>query len=230
MELYEILDTIVHYDKEKPWEVIIHQVLFYCLRVFCLKRVIESYEDASPEIDWENIFELCRQHCDPSFQKHLNEIFDPEHFNQIEDVELLDIFCKRFIESLDVVIKNDILDNEFIQFLDVTLFEYFAKTLDGTDVYIFPRNIEDTLQENVLVAFIEKLRKPDNDDLLNSINIIHTPTELNTEFYKKNTLAHAVKVKRHGILKTLKHNHTSLTQTRKVRSVRFAASASASAV
>jgi hypothetical protein len=125
MELYEILDTIVSYNIQKPWEVIIHQFIFYCLRNFSLKRVLESYEGESPEIDWENIYELCQKYCDPNFKQYLCELFDPEHFNQIEDVELLDIFCKQFIESLDFVIKNDILENEFIEFLDETLFEYF---------------------------------------------------------------------------------------------------------
>lgn len=210
MDLDEILDTIVSYDPTKKWEVLIYQLVFSSLRNFCIKRVIND-----TEVDWDNLYELC-QHCDPSFKKHLIDLFDPEHFNEIEDVELLEVFCKQFIESLDVIIQNELLENEFIHFLDVTLFEYFAKVLDGTDVYIFPRNIDDTLHEDVFLAFKgssssqPSLLLSEQYELLDEIDV-------DTEYFKKKSLSHALSLKKTGFLKTLKHTRVSLTNTRKNR-------------
>lgn len=213
MELYEILDTIVSYDSTKPWEVIIYQVVFYCLRNFCVQRVIQSFDNTICDVDWDNIYQLCQQYCDPKFKQYLAEIFDPEHFQQIEDVELLEIFCKRFIESLDIVIKNDTLENEFIVFLDETLFEYFAKVLASSETYIFPRTIDDILNEEIYLQFYNKYKDVDPS----SYTIINEPIETDTDFYKKKSLSHALKLKKNRFLKSLKHSRASLTHTRKVR-------------
>ena len=212
MELYEILDTIVSYDSTKPWEVIIYQVVFYCLRNFCVQRVIQSFDNTFTEINWDNVYELSQKYCDPTFKQYLPDIFDPDHFNQINDVELLDIFCKRFVESLDIVIKNDTLENEFIIFLDETLFEYFAKILETSETYIFPRTIDNILNVDTYLLFYNKYKNGRE-----SYNIINEPIEIDKDFYKKKSLSHALILKKNRFLKSLKHSRASLTHTRKVR-------------
>jgi hypothetical protein len=80
---------------------------------------------------------------------------------------------------------------------------------------IFPRSIDDTLNETVYLAFREKAIEHKETHI--AYDVIDEPIELNTDFYNKKSIAHAIIKKKNGILKTLKYGSSSLTQTRKVR-------------
>ena len=217
MDLEEILDTIISYDPTKPWEAVIHQFIFYCFRNCCLKRVIDSF-DISENItetlplDWDSLYELCEKYCDKNFKIYLEDFFDPEHYNQIEDPELLEIFFKNFINSLDIVITNNIRENDFIKFLDETLFNYFSDLFNNSELYIFPLSVDHTLNEEVYKKFrmkeMEFVQEPYYD-------VVYEPIELNKEHYKKRSMAHMMQVKRNGFLKTLRYSRASLYKTRK---------------
>lgn len=218
MDLDEILDTIISYDPTKPWEAIINQFIFYCFRNCCLKRVIDSF-DISENItetlplEWDTLYDLCEAYCDTSFKQYLEDFFDPDHYSQIEDPELLEIFCKNFIASLDIVLTKNIRENDFIKFLDETLFSYFNDLFHDTELYIFPISIENTLNEEVYKKFRERemdfVQEPQYE-------VVHEAIELNKEHYKKRSMAHMMQVKRNGFLKTLRYFKPSLHKTRKV--------------
>ena len=221
MELKEILDIIVSYDPTKPWEIIIYQYIFSSLRNCCLDRIVKSFDvrtDITDTIgfDWDDLYELCYKYGDPHFKEYINDFFDPEHYSSVEDSELLEIFCKNFIRSLDVVITNGILENDFITFLDETIFTYFATTLKDTDLHIFPKTIDDLLDEEVYKTFRAK-----EIGFINDVDyeIIYEPVEINTEFYKKRSITHLLHIKKTGLYKSLKRKHVSLTNTRRNKNI-----------
>jgi len=221
MDLDEILDTIISYDPTKPWEAVIHQFIFYCFRNCCLKRVINSF-DISENItetlplDWDSLYELCEAYCDKEFKPYLEDFFDPEHYSQIEDPELLEIFFKNFIRSLDTIIINNVYENDFIKFIDITLFNYFSDLFNNTELYIFPLTVDDVLDIEVYKKFREKemvfVQEMQYD-------VVHEPIELNKEHYKKRSMAHMMQVKRNGFFKTLRYSKASLYKTRKMEHV-----------
>lgn len=208
MELNEILDTIVSYNIAKPWEIMIYQYVFYALRSCSLEHVIE------PQDPWDSLYDLCEIYGDPNFKKYIHDFFDEDHLNQVEDKELLEIFCKKFLISLNEVL-DDTYENDFIIFLDVTIFEYFTNLLDGSEYHIFPKTIEDTLNEEVYVQFRTKELEFKNKE--ESYEVIDEPIEVDKDYYKKNTMAHALRMKKKGFAKTKRISKTSLTHTRRMR-------------
>jgi hypothetical protein len=217
LELNDILDTIVSYDITKPWEVIIYQFIFYCFRNFCLKRIMASF-DISNNItqtigfDWDNLYDLCFGYCDPNFKQYLIDFFEPVHFEQIEDPELLEIFFKNFTISLDVIIEkdNEVEQERFVKFLDETVFEYFKNLLSKSELYIFPENIDDGLNEDIYRAFRAK-----------ELDFINNPFEFDTienvsEFSNpKKSIGHALRLKKTGFNRTLKAPKISHSKTLK---------------
>ena len=217
LELNDILDTIVSYDVTKPWEVIIYQFILYCFRSFCLKRLYTTF-DISNNItqtigfDWDNLYELCFNYCDPEFKQYLVDFFDPTHFEQIEDPELLEVFFKNFTISLDAVIeKNDEQEQErFVKFLDETVFEYFNNLLKNSELYIFPENIDDGINEERYRVFrakeLEFLYKPLEFESVENVTEFSNP---------KKSIGHALRLKKTGFNRTLKAPRVSQSKTLK---------------
>ena len=218
-QLNDILDTIVSYDVTKPWEVITYQYILYCFRNFILKRIIQSF-DLSHNLtetlgfDWENLYDLCFNYCDPNMKLYLPDIFEPSHFEQIEDPELLEIFFKNFTISLDAIIENEseLEQEKFVKFLDETLFEYFNTLLKGSELYIFPESIDDSINEEVYRTFrakeLEFSQKPLEFDTIENITEFTTP---------KKSIGHALRLKRSRFSKTLKSPKISQSKTLKNR-------------
>ena len=217
LELDDILDTIVSYDVTKPWEVIIYQFILYCFRNFCLKRLYTTFDISSNitqtiGFDWDNLYELCFNYCDPEFKQYLVDFFDPTHFEQIEDPELLEVFFKNFTISLDAVIeKNDEQEQErFVKFLDETVFEYFNNLLKNSELYIFPENIDDGINEERYRVFrakeLEFLYKPVDYDTVENVTEFSNP---------KKSIAHALRLKKTGFNRTLKAPKVSQSKTLK---------------
>jgi hypothetical protein len=213
LNLDEILDTIVSYDATKPWEVVIYQFILYCFRNFCLQRILKSFDTAQlPDIDWDTIYELCEKYCDPSFKPHLIDFFTPAHFQQIEDTELIEIFLHEFTTSLDnLLVKEDtILQESFVKFLDETIFIYFKNLLKDSELYIFPETIDDTMNIDIYMKFRTKefdfISKGMQYEVINDI------IEFTKESSKK-SLGHALRLKKFGFSKTLKHKKISQSKT-----------------
>lgn len=216
-ELDDILDTIISYDVTKPWEVINYQVFFYSFRNFILKRIMNSF-DISNNItetlgfDWDNLYDLCLNYCDTNFKQYLVDFFEPIHFEQIEDPELVEVFFKNFTISLDTIIeKEDNVEQErFIKFLDETLFNYFNKLLTDSELYIFPKAIDDDMQEDVYREF----RKSELESLYKDIE--YDNVENVSEFsLPKKSIGHALRLKKSGFSKTLKAPKISHSKTLK---------------
>jgi hypothetical protein len=205
-ELNDILDTIVSYDVTKPWEVIIYQFIFYCFRNFILKRILNSFDISSNltetlGFDWDDLYDLCFNYCDSNMKQYLVDFFEPIHFEQIEDPELLEVFFKNFTISLDVIIEKESEEEQekFIKFLDETLFEYFKNLLNGSELYIFPQNVDNTINEDAYrlfrakeLEFIHKELECDSIENISEFNI------------SKKSIGHALRLKKSGFNKTLK--------------------------
>jgi hypothetical protein len=217
LELDDILDTIVSYDATKPWEVIIYQFILYCFRNFCLKRLYTTFDISSNitqtvGFDWDNLYDLCFTYCDPVFKQYLVDFFEPTHFEQIEDPELLEVFFKNFTISLDAVIeKDDEQEQErFVKFLDETIFEYFKNLLKSSELYIFPENIDDCINEERYRTFrakeLEFLYKPVDYDTVENVTEFSNP---------KKSIGHALRLKKTGFNRTLKASKVSQSKTLK---------------
>ena len=219
LELNDILDTIVSYDVTKPWEVIIYQFIFYCFRNFILKRIVNSFDISNNltetlGFDWDDLYDLCFTYCDPNMKQYLVDFFEPIHFEQIEDPELLEVFFKNFTISLDVIIEKDNEEKQekFIKFLDETLFVYFKNLLNGSELYIFPENVDDSINEDVYRIFrakeIEFIHKEIEVEAIENIKEFSNP---------KKSIAHALRLKKSGLNKTLKAPKTTQSKTLKNR-------------
>uniref|UniRef100_A0A6C0D6K8 Uncharacterized protein n=1 Tax=viral metagenome TaxID=1070528 RepID=A0A6C0D6K8_9ZZZZ len=218
-ELNDILDTIVSYDVTKPWEVIIYQFILYCFRNFILKRIISSF-DISTNLtetlgfDWDDLYSLCFNYCDPNMKQYLVDFFEPSHFEQIEDPELLEIFFKNFTISLDVIIEKEKEEEQekFITFLDETLFNYFKNLLKESELYIFPENVDDSMKEELYRVFRAKEIEFIYKDL--EYESIENITEFTTS---KKSIGHALRLKKSRFNKTLKLPKTTQSKTLKNR-------------
>jgi hypothetical protein len=225
MDFNDILDTIFTYDETKPWAIVIPQVVFYCFRNYCVKRIIDSYEltnniSDTLGISWTNLYELCNQHCDGSFKMYLPDLFEPSTFEQFEDVELLEIFFKNFIQSLDILLeKGDETKEElFSNFLDKEIFTFFFKNIEDKKFYIFPTDIDnelnvetylklrETVITNTLIIEFEDINEKE-------ISQLEPPGKIKTHSALK-ALLHKRRIKG----KTYRNIHINTDKTRKLQS------------
>ena len=131
MDLNEILEIILE-NNNNGWNFLVLQVCFYCFRAFIAERIailIELPKDETLDIPWTNLQELTKQYCDENWKPYIHEFFIPE--SPFEDDELLEIFFRNFVESLDVLVKtNDTVNQDkFTDFLDIKLFEVFKDSI-----------------------------------------------------------------------------------------------------
>ena len=219
MNLDEVLETIITYDATKPWDIVICQFIFYCFRNFCLQRIIKSVdisENLTETIgfDWTNLYEMCGRYCDEEFKKYLNDFFTPTHLVQVEDIELIEIFCKNFTVSLDALVEHEDTEliDKFIVFLDETLFEYFAEILKDNELYFFPKTIDDPLNEQLYRAFRDKEIESETTGVtISSIDELDD----NKLGYSKKSIKYALRLKKLALNKTQKHVKITKTKTRR---------------
>jgi len=139
-DLQSILDTIVRFDENNKWNLIIYQVCFYCFRSFIEDRIVSSTQ----VIPWTSLDQLCEQFCDEEWKSCIDEIFNPDSLKDFEDTELLETFFINFTESFDELIKTEDTTNQdnFTEFLDIILFKFFQK---NEEYCIFPTTIDEPL-------------------------------------------------------------------------------------
>ena len=147
MDFKEVFETVFTYGEEKPWSILIPQLLFYCFRNYCLKRVINDI--SSNEIEWTSLYELCTMNCDETFKAYIPDFFEPSVFEHVEDPELIELFFKNFIVSFNLLLQNptEQLEEQFIQFLDKDIFDFFNETVINKKFLIFPTMVDNELDE-----------------------------------------------------------------------------------
>ena len=212
MDFKELFETVFTYEEEKPWSILIPQLLFYCFRNYCLKKVINDI--SSNEVEWDSLYELCTMNCDPNFKLYIPDFFEPNVFEHVEDPELIELFFKNFIISFNIILLNpdDELEEKFTKFLDKDLFIFFNDTIINKEYLIFPTSVEDELDDKKylhlrstklnysLEISTEELNTSSRDEKL-KINTLHKAL-----VYKKNLQNRTLRKKKLPISQTRKHN------------------------
>ena len=226
MDFNDILDTIFTYDETKPWGILIPQVILYCFRNYCVKRIMDSYEineniSETLGINWTSLYELCSQNCDASFKTYLPDFFEPASYEQFEDGDgdLLEIFFKNFIKSLDTILETNATkeyeekEELFINFLDNDIFVFFFKNINDKKFYIFPKDTESELNVELFLQLRQTV-------LTNSLVIEYESIHETTPLYipvpmKTNSAMKALLYKRKMKGKTYRNISSRTDTTRK---------------
>ena len=210
MDFKELFETVFTYEEEKPWSILIPQLLFYCFRNYCLKKVVNDI--SSNEVEWDSLYELCTMNCDENFKLYIPDFFEPNVFEHVEDPELIEIFFKNFIVSFNIILLNpdDELEDKFTKFLDKDLFIFFNDIIINKEYLIFPTDVEGELDDQKYLHL--------RSTKLNYSLEIHTE-ELNNpisnEKPKINTLHKALVYKKNLQNRTLRKKQPPISQTRK---------------
>lgn len=210
MDFKELFETVFTYEEEKPWSILIPQLLFYCFRNYCLKKVVNDI--SSNEVEWDSLYELCTMNCDENFKLYIPDFFEPNVFEHVEDPELIEIFFKNFIVSFNIILLNpdDELEDKFTKFLDKDLFMFFNDIIINKEYLIFPTDVEGELDDQKYLHL--------RSTKLNYSLEIHTE-ELNNpisnEKPKINTLHKALVYKKNLQNRTLRKKQPPISQTRK---------------
>ena len=147
MDFKELFETVFTYDEDKPWSILIPQLLFYCFRNYCLKRIVNDI--SSNEVEWNSLYELCTMNCDDNFKLYIPDFFEPSIFEHVEDPELIQLFFNNFISSFNILLKNQSnkLEEQFTNFLDKDIFDFFNEIVINKEFLIFPTNVDGELDE-----------------------------------------------------------------------------------
>jgi hypothetical protein len=204
MDLNEYLEEIAVINPKKPWAIIISQIVFDCIRKYCLDLIQESELKVRP---WETIYELCENYIEESFKPYLGEIFQLEHYEQFDTEELCIAFLKKFLELLKETLDNkDSNEDTLTNFLDTNIFVYFETVLsEYKDYYIFPKDFEGVLNIQAYEGLREKLFEK---KYLYSEEVDEPVVEKEEQ---TKSLTQALKKKRLGIKETRKINTPTST-------------------
>jgi hypothetical protein len=210
MDFKELFETVFTYDEEKPWSILIPQLLFYCFRNYCLKKVINDI--SSNTVEWDSLYELCTMNCDENFKLYIPDFFEPNVFEHVEDPELIELFFKNFIISFNIILLNpdDKLEEKFTQFLDKDLFIFFNDIIINKEYLIFPISVEGELDDQKYLH----LRSTKLNYSL-EINTEELDTPISNEKTEINTLHRALIYKKNLQNRTLRKKQVPLSQTRK---------------
>lgn len=207
MDFKELFETVFTYDEKKPWSILIPQLLFYCFRNYCLKRIVNDI--SSNTVEWNSLYELCTMNSDDNFRLYIPDFFEPSVFEHVEDPELIQIFFKNFIISFNLLLQNqsNTLEEQFIKFLDKDIFDFFNEIVINKEFLIFPTSVDDELDE-------QKYLKLRSTVLNYSLEIYYEQFDQNDPIKKLevNTVKKALTYKRNLQNRTLRnkkvHNRT----------------------
>lgn len=210
MDFKELFETVFTYEEEKPWSILIPQLLFYCFRNYCLKKVVNDI--SSNEVEWDSLYELCTMNCDENFKLYIPDFFEPNVFEHVEDPELIELFFKNFIVSFNIILlnPNDELEEKFAKFLDKDLFIFFNDIIINKEYLIFPTDVEGELDDQKYLH----LRSTKLNYSL-EINTEDLDTPISNEKPEINTLHKALVYKKNLQNRTLRKKQPPISQTRK---------------
>ena len=181
MDLDEITVRICTYDQDKPWAIFLTQIIFFSLRSYCMKRILDSLDDeSSKEIPWETLYDLCSSYCSDNYKPYIDHIFQVEHLEEFENYELCTLYAKNFAESMDTIIDEDDSDTQeiFIDYLDKFLYEFFNTQLKESGILIFPDSLEtEILNLEPYLKYMEFLESQKPPPLPTPAELLNTPIE-----------------------------------------------------
>lgn len=196
MDLNEYLETIVEFNIEKPYGIIIAQVIFDSFRKYCI-----DYIETPKDTEIESLYTLALEYSDEPFKKYIDELFQDTHIEQFDTRELCLEFFRKFIIYLNSIIGGIIINEDIItDFLDHNIYKYFEIILsDYPEFLFFPKTYEDSLNIDVYEGLRNALIEQQAQIAGERIN---TPIE---EIIKEpvKSVTHAVIKKKHK--KTKKH-------------------------
>lgn len=186
MDLNDILQTIIEFNEKKPWSIIVAQLVFDSFRKFC----IEYIEEPHP-VKWTTLYELTTTYTDDNFKKHIDEVFQAEHYQEFDTQDLCLEFFKSFTETLVLIIKNDTkIEDRITDFLDFNVYKYFEIILsDNPEYYFFPKNYEEDLNIQVFEALRMRLQESTASTEVSG-EVVNETIE-NVEKIKAKTATHA---------------------------------------
>ena len=171
MDLNEYLETIIEFNIEKPYGIIIAQVVFDSFRKYCI-----DYIQTPNKPLFDSLYALVLEYTDESFKIYIDELFQDIHFEQFETRDLCLEFFKRFISYIDSILEGDTLNEDKItDFLDYNIYKYFEIILsDNIDYLFFPQTYEDDLNIDMYNMLQTSLTNPPN--IIQSV-VVNTPIE-----------------------------------------------------
>lgn len=209
MDLNEITERICSYNQDKPWTIILSQIIFFSLRSYCMKRILDSFDnDTLPPIPWETLHDLCSSYCSENYKPHIDHIFEVEHIEEFEQYELCSIYAKNFAESMDELLEIDDTDTQeiFIDYLDNFLYIFFNKQLTESGILIFPPNFEEeSLLLGPYIQYIDFLESQKPIPEPTPTELLNTPIEEVEVIKEVKTIAVALARRRKQFMKTKKH-------------------------
>jgi len=181
MDLNEITSTICSFNQDKPWTIFLTQLIFFSLRSYCMKRILDSFDtDSLGPIPWETLHDLCSSYCSENYKPYVDHIFEVEHIEEFENYELCSIYIRNFAESMDELIETDDSDTQeiFVDYLDNFLYEFFNAQLKESGILIFPQTYEDdNLRLEPYLIYIEFLESQKPKPVETSAELLATPIE-----------------------------------------------------
>lgn len=188
MDLNEFLETIVEFDENNPYGIIISQLVFDSFRKYC----IDFIQDSSIEM-FESLYDLVKKYTDDSFKNEIDEIFQAERFEQFSTQDLCFEFFKKIIEFLKKI--DESIEDKITDFLDYNIYKTFEIVLeDNKEYYFFPHDYEDDLHYDVYIALKEKLNKKEKEELKSEI--LNTPID-DIKKVPVKSLTHAIVKNKH---------------------------------
>jgi len=192
MDLNTFLEGCIEFNIEKPYGIIIAQLVFDSFRKYC----IEYIEDVNIDF-FGSLYELVSKYTDEPFKKYVDEVFQDEYFIQFDAQDLCLEFFKKFLTYLVSVKEGDeINEDKITDFLDYNIFKYFEIILaDNKEYYFFSRTYEDELHIDIFEQLLTKLKEVKSKEV--SGEIINTPIDNQEEVLPKRSLSHALFKARH---------------------------------
>jgi hypothetical protein len=143
MDLNEYLETIVEFNKEKPYGIILAQFVFDSFRKYCIDYIQEPKQKI-----FESLYEIVNEYTDEPFKKYVDELFQDNHLEQFETHTLCLEFFKKFVTILDNIDSTN--EEQITDFLDYNIYKYFEILLsDNTNYWFFPSTYEDELHMEI---------------------------------------------------------------------------------
>ena len=193
MDLNEYLETIVEFNTDKPYGIIIAQVVFDSFRKYCI-----DYIESPNKILFDSLYSLVQEYTDEPFKKYIDILFQDTHFEQFETRDLCLEFFKKFISYIDSILDGDTLNETIItDFLDHNIYKYFEIILSDNLAYLFfPKTFEDDLNIELFETLQTTLTDPPK--IMDTV-ALDTPIEQIEETHVKSFMRAIVKNK---------HKHT----------------------
>jgi hypothetical protein len=118
------LKTLLGPKPSHPWAALIPQVILWCFRRFCVKHLIEEYDEPLTDQLWDDHIDLIRQHAPIGLEAASSFWLSPENIEHMHSsLQDYNRFFIDFIVVIDDVMKDDDAEMEHIitTFFDVDI-------------------------------------------------------------------------------------------------------------